>query len=50
MLGNSFDRGVLMQSVKDIFQYINDNEDNREITLWASYMELYNEQVNDLLD
>ena len=26
------------------------NKDTRQVTLWGSYMEIYNEQINDLLD
>ena len=50
MLGSSFDKGILLQSMNDIFKFIDDNQDSREVTLWGSYMEVYNEQVNDLLD
>ena len=50
MLGTSFDKGILLQSMTDIFKFIDDNQDTREVTLWGSYMEVYNEQVNDLLD
>ena len=50
MLGTSFDKGILLQSVNEIFEYIKENQDNRDVTLWASYLEVYNEQINDLLD
>jgi centromeric protein E len=50
MLGTSFDKGILLQSVSEIFEYISENQDNRDVTLWASYLEVYNEQINDLLD
>ena len=50
MLGTNFDQGVLNHSVKNIFQFIEENSEDRDITVWASYMEIYNEQINDLLD
>jgi hypothetical protein len=43
MLGTAFDQGILNHSVKDIYTFIQANEDTREITLWATYMEIYNE-------
>lgn len=50
MIGSQFDKGILIQSVNDIFKYIDENTNERDVTLWASYMEVYNEQINDLLD
>ena len=50
MIGSQFDKGILIQSVNDIFKYIDENSNERDLTLWASYMEVYNEQINDLLD
>ncbi len=34
----------------DLFSFAEQVRDDREVTLWVSYMEVYNEQVNDLLD
>lgn len=34
----------------DIFKFIELEKEERDIRLWASYMEIYNETVNDLLD
>ena len=50
MVGSAVEKGILGNAVDDIYEYILGNNDTREITLWASYMEVYNEQVNDLLD
>lgn len=36
--------------MSDIFSFGNNISDDREVTIWVSYMEIYNEQVNDLLD
>ena len=43
MLGSSFDSGVLTSSIRDIFRYIDENAESRDVTVWASYMEVYNE-------
>ena len=43
MIGTQFDKGILIQAVNDIFQYIDENSDERDVTIWASYMEVYNE-------
>ena len=40
--------GVIPRSVKDIFSYIAENQ-NVEFLVKVSYMELYNEQLFDLL-
>ena len=50
MIGTTEDRGILLQAVQDIYNFIEKHEGEREIHLWASYLEIYNEQVNDLLD
>lgn len=43
MIGTMEDRGVLLQAVNDIYKYIEKQEGEREIFLWASYLEIYNE-------
>ena len=43
MLGTNFDQGILSHSIKNIFQFVEDSQDDRDITIWASYMEIYNE-------
>ena len=50
MIGSQYDQGVLVLAVKDIFNFIEVYQDQRQINLWGSYMEVYNEQINDLLD
>lgn len=50
MIGTTEDRGILLQAVNDVYKFIDQNEGEREVFLWASYLEIYNEQVNDLLD
>eukprot|EP01006_Ploeotia_vitrea_P045200 TRINITY_DN66919_c7_g2_i2.p1 TRINITY_DN66919_c7_g2~~TRINITY_DN66919_c7_g2_i2.p1 ORF type:complete len:683 (+),score=401.25 TRINITY_DN66919_c7_g2_i2:24-2072(+) len=46
--GTSKAPGMIPQAVEEIFDYIEDNPD-REFVLRVSYMEIYNEIVNDLL-
>ena len=50
MLGTTFDKGILLQAAKELLEFSEDNKDVRDVTLWASYLEIYNEQINDLLD
>ncbi len=49
MIGTEQDYGIMVLAVKDIFKYIQQNSDSRRITVWASYMEVYSEQIDDLL-
>ena len=50
MIGTESDQGIMVLAFKDIFKFIQQNSDSREITIWACYMEVYNELINDLLD
>jgi hypothetical protein len=34
----------------DLFSFSESVREDREVTIWVSYMEIYNEQVIDLLD
>jgi centromeric protein E len=34
----------------DIFSFQEEVREEREVNIWVSYMEIYNESVNDLLD
>lgn len=43
MIGTQFDKGILVQAVNDIFKYKEANASEWDLTLWASYMEVYNE-------
>lgn len=52
MLGppKTFDfSGVIFQSLKDIFKKIENKDDGEEFQLNCSYIEIYNEEVHDLL-
>jgi hypothetical protein len=48
MLGTPDLPGVLPCSVRDVFTAITTDTQN-EYNVWASYLEIYNEQINDLL-
>ncbi|KAE8714380.1 IAA-amino acid hydrolase ILR1-like 6-like [Hibiscus syriacus] len=48
MNGSSSDPGIIHRAVNDLFQKINTISD-REFLIRVSYMEIYNEEINDLL-
>jgi centromeric protein E len=48
MRGNDADPGMMILCIRDIFDYIASNR-KREFELRVSYMEVYNEEINDLL-
>lgn len=49
MLGTSNNPGVLPCAIRDVFQGAERNK-NTIFSFWVSYLEIYNEQVNDLLN
>lgn len=48
MLGTPEEPGVLPCTVRDVFQNITRDLDH-DYSVWVSYLEIYNEQINDLL-
>ncbi len=48
MRGNDDDPGMMMQCIDDIFEFIEVHPE-KEYKLKVSYMEVYNEEINDLL-
>jgi centromeric protein E len=48
MRGNEADPGMMILCIRDIFDYIASHP-NRKFELRVSYMEVYNEEINDLL-
>ena len=48
MLGTDAEPGIIPHAVEDVFRYIKETPE-REFLLRVSYMEIYNETVNDLL-
>lgn len=49
MLGSPENPGVLPCAVRDIFGMIASRGVSEEFSVWVSYMEIYNENINDLL-
>ena len=49
MRGSDSDPGMMILCIRDIFEYVKDHPD-KEYTLKVSYMEVYNEEINDLLN
>jgi len=49
MLGSPENPGVLPCAVRDIFGMISSRGVSEEFSVWVSYMEIYNENINDLL-
>lgn len=49
MLGTPNTPGILPCSVRDIFSYISKDKEN-DFKIWISYLEIYNESINDLLN
>jgi hypothetical protein len=43
------DSGILVHALQDLFKHINKEEENKTYFLRCSYVEIYNEQVFDLL-
>eukprot|EP00357_Protocruzia_adherens_P008266 CAMPEP_0115016942 /NCGR_PEP_ID=MMETSP0216-20121206/27785_1 /TAXON_ID=223996 /ORGANISM="Protocruzia adherens, Strain Boccale" /LENGTH=259 /DNA_ID=CAMNT_0002387591 /DNA_START=38 /DNA_END=814 /DNA_ORIENTATION=+ len=48
MLGSPESPGVLPCAIRDVFQGIKRDTEN-DYSVWISYLEIYNEQINDLL-
>jgi hypothetical protein len=48
MRGSDDDPGMMILCIRDIFEYI-ESHPNLKFTLKVSYMEVYNEEINDLL-
>ncbi|CAI2374245.1 unnamed protein product [Moneuplotes crassus] len=49
MLGTPETPGILPCTVRDIFNFVTKNQSN-EYKIWISYLEIYNEAINDLLN
>ncbi|MEQ2167536.1 Kinesin-like protein kif18a, partial [Goodea atripinnis] len=49
MLGSQNDPGVMYLTMKDLFKRMDDAKEEKEFALAFSYLEVYNEQIRDLL-
>ncbi|XP_024858271.1 kinesin-like protein KIF18A isoform X2 [Kryptolebias marmoratus] len=49
MLGSQNDPGVMYRTMKDLFKRMDDAKDEKEFAVAFSYLEVYNEQIRDLL-
>ena len=49
MRGCDDDPGMMILCINDIFDFIDMNKDKAKYTLKIAYMEVYNEEINDLL-
>lgn len=50
MIGNKDQRGIIQISIADILNFAEEQQEERNVSIWTSYMEIYNETCNDLLD
>ena len=48
MLGTINKEGIMIRSIRDLFQLVNNRNDN-EVKIEVSYIEIYNEIIRDLL-
>jgi hypothetical protein len=49
MIGTSQAPGIMVLTMKDLFEAIKKNENEKQYKLSISYLEVYNEQIRDLL-
>ncbi|XP_034047757.1 kinesin-like protein KIF18A isoform X2 [Thalassophryne amazonica] len=49
MLGSQNDPGVMYRTMKELFQRMDDAKEEKEFAVAFSYLEVYNEQIRDLL-
>ena len=44
------EKGIVQRAVKQIFEYKNQNKDRKDVTIYVSFMQIYLNQITDLLD
>ncbi|XP_068597934.1 kinesin-like protein KIF18A [Brachionichthys hirsutus] len=49
MLGSQNEPGVMYQTMKELFKRMDDAKEEKEFAVAVSYLEVYNEQIRDLL-
>ncbi|KAI7904782.1 kinesin motor domain-containing protein, partial [Cokeromyces recurvatus] len=42
--------GIIPRAIEEVFMYINEDSNEKEYLIRVSYLEIYNEQIKDLLD
>ena len=50
MLGEARSPGLLPCAVRDIFKGIEMDPNGEQFSVWVSYLEIYNESINDLFN
>ncbi len=46
---NNNNRGIIQRAIEDIFEFIDKHSENNKFVIKASYLQIYNENINDLL-
>ncbi len=49
ILGNDEDPGFIPRCIEDVFAYVDDRAGDADFDIRVSYLEVYNEEINDLL-
>ena len=49
ILGNDSDPGFIPRCIDDVFNYVESKKETTDFTIMVSYLEVYNEDINDLL-
>ncbi|ETO35424.1 kinesin motor domain-containing protein [Reticulomyxa filosa] len=49
MLGDKNEPGIMVYTLRDLFHLANKNKTHYEITILITFMEIYNEEIRDLM-
>ena len=49
MLGNEQNPGIMFNTMKEVFKHMNKHQIDREYKIRVSFLEIYNEQIKDLI-
>jgi len=44
------EKGIVQRAIKQIFEYKNQNKDKKDVSIYVSFMQIYLNQITDLLD
>lgn len=50
MLGSMADPGIMYQTMKEVFNALDDFKVDRQYEIRVSFLEIYNENIRDLID